>query len=345
MLSGDSTLLGSVNSTVVDPDVDLFGIDLAVGDTLRAYTMTPADGEGEFANGLDPILSLWDDDPSSVDPIISNDNSGELGGHNALLDYVVPLAGYYYIELGAAGNPGTPQAVGEYILSVNVTPAPPTPGITVTPTSGLETTESGGMDYLQVVLNAPPTDDVMIGFSSSDPLEGIVSPTALTFTPENWDNPQTVTITGVDDSLVDGDILYTILTDAAVSADTDYLGLNPEDVSVTNIDNDSPSEPTTVSVTSISYGTQAGKGGNRDLVVTVSLENDLGDPVEGAVVSVDVYGPGFVDSQEGTTGPDGTAVFILKLAPAGEYTTDVINVSAAGLTWDEITPTNSYSKL
>ena len=64
LLSGDSTLLGSVNSTVVDPNVDLFGIDLAVGDTLRAYTMTPADGEGEFANDLDPLLALWD--PSEV---------------------------------------------------------------------------------------------------------------------------------------------------------------------------------------------------------------------------------------------------------------------------------------
>ena len=36
----------------------------------------------------------------------------------------------------------------------------------------------------------------------------------------------------------DGNIAYTIVTAAAVSADGNYNGLNPADVSVTNTDND-----------------------------------------------------------------------------------------------------------
>jgi hypothetical protein len=40
----------------------------------------------------------------------------------------------------------------------------------------------------------------------------------LTFTAANWATPQTVTVTGVDDAQVDGDVAYTIITTAS-SAD------------------------------------------------------------------------------------------------------------------------------
>ena len=73
---------------------------------------------------------------------------------------------------------------------------------------------------------------------SSDTTEGTVSRRALTFTAANWNMPQTVTVTGVDDSVVDGDVAYTIVTAAATSTDRNYNGLNAADVSVTNTDND-----------------------------------------------------------------------------------------------------------
>src|SRR5690606_4252801 len=50
--------------------------------------------------------------------------------------------------------------------------------------------------------------------------------------------PQTMTVTGVDDNVVDGDVVYTIITEAAVSADATYSGLDAADVSVTNTDDD-----------------------------------------------------------------------------------------------------------
>ena len=49
---------------------------------------------------------------------------------------------------------------------------------------------------------------------------------------------QTVTVTGVDDLIVDGNILYTIIIGAATSSDLSYNGLNPADVGLTNLDND-----------------------------------------------------------------------------------------------------------
>jgi len=80
-----------------------------------------------------------------------------------------------------AGNYNFLQPTG---VTADILPASvPTPGITVTPTSGLETTESGGTDTFTVVLNTQPTDDVTIGLSSNDLTEGTVSPASLTFDP------------------------------------------------------------------------------------------------------------------------------------------------------------------
>jgi len=53
---------------------------------------------------------------------------------------------------------------------------------------------------------------VTVGLSSSDASEGTVSPASLTFTAANWNTPQTVTVTGVDDPQVDGSVAYTIIT-------------------------------------------------------------------------------------------------------------------------------------
>ena len=111
------------------------------------------------------------------------------------------------------------------------------PGFMVSSISG-NTTEAGGIATFTVRLNTQPTADVSFNLSSSDSTEGTVSPSSLTFTSANWNNTQTVTVTGVDDALVDGNIAFSIVTGAATSADPNYNGLNPADVSVTNTDND-----------------------------------------------------------------------------------------------------------
>jgi len=113
-----------------------------------------------------------------------------------------------------------------------------TKGIIVTPTSGLTTTEAGGTATFTVVLNSQPTADVSIGTTSDKTAEGTVNKPSLTFTPANWNTPQTVTVTGVDDSVVDGNVAYKIVTAAATSTDTIYSGVNANDAAVTNTDND-----------------------------------------------------------------------------------------------------------
>src|SRR5262249_57178995 len=83
-----------------------------------------------------------------------------------------------------------------------------------------------------------PTADVVINLSSSNPLEGTVSPTTLTFTPANALVPQVVTVTGVDDAVLDGPQAYTIVTSTCVSTDAAYAAIDPSDVSCTNEDNE-----------------------------------------------------------------------------------------------------------
>src|SRR5204863_8516960 len=113
-----------------------------------------------------------------------------------------------------------------------------TAGVTVTPTSGLVTTEGGGTATFTVVLNSQPTANVTLGLSSSDLTEGTVSPASVTFTSANWNTPQTITVTGVNDFVADGNVGYSIVTAAASSVDPKYSGLNPTDVSATNADDD-----------------------------------------------------------------------------------------------------------
>ena len=119
-------------------------------------------------------------------------------------------------------------------------------GISVTPTSGLVTTEDGGTATFSVKLDSEPISSVRIPLRSSDPDEGVADTQVLEFTPSNWTMAQTVTVTGVnDDGEEDGSKRYVILLERAQSRDRFYHGFNPADVLVTNRDNDpEPEDPT-----------------------------------------------------------------------------------------------------
>ena len=100
------------------------------------------------------------------------------------------------------------------------------------------TTESGGTASFTIKLNITPSDEVIINISSDNTDEGIVSPESITFTAGNWNSEQTITVTGVDDDTDDGDVSYTIIIDPAESDDPDYSGMDAEDITVINEDDD-----------------------------------------------------------------------------------------------------------
>ncbi|HUT92052.1 MAG TPA: Calx-beta domain-containing protein [Thermoguttaceae bacterium] len=195
-----------------------------------------------------------------------------------------------YTIVTAAATSGDAKYAGRNAADVSVTNSDDdTAGIRVGPTSGLTTTEPGGTAVFVVQLESEPTSHVTIGLSSSDTSEGTVSPASLTFTPGNWRVAQWVTVTGVDDDVDDGDVAYTIVTAAAVSADGKYNGLNADDVSATNTDDDTAG--ITVIPTSGLTTTEAGG----TATFTVWLESEPEAPVTIGVSSD--------DPSEGTVSP------------------------------------------
>ncbi len=118
-----------------------------------------------------------------------------------------------------------------------------TPGFTLSETAA-ETDETGNTDTFTVVLDTEPIGNVVLTVTSADEDEVTVDLAEVTFSPDNWDTPQEITLTGVDDPDVDGDqtVNVTISIDAANSAD-DFDALADQTVSVTNLDDETADIP------------------------------------------------------------------------------------------------------
>ena len=116
-------------------------------------------------------------------------------------------------------------------------------GVTVTESGvDIDTTvgENDGEDTYTVVLTTQPTGDVTITPASDDTSVALVSG-ALTFTTTNWNTPQTVTVTGVNDDIDNmGDQRTTTVTHVAASTDGNYEGFDVDSVAVTATDDDGP---------------------------------------------------------------------------------------------------------
>jgi Ca2+-binding RTX toxin-like protein len=176
------------------------------------------------------------------------------------------------------------------------------PGVTVTPTElALDTTEANPTATYQVVLDTMPADDVTITPTTTDPAVTVSGP--VTFTPDNWDQPQTVTLTAPADTAP-----HTAVINHDVTAgDAAYLALDPGDVNVAVGDpatrmalTANPDQPTTTKPTS----------------VTATLTADVGTPTGGVVFRVDGDSP----CDCGTEIVDGVAHIDVGRLPAGPHT-------------------------
>jgi hypothetical protein len=108
--------------------------------------------------------------------------------------------------------------------------------VAVTQTGGsTAVTEGGATDTISVALTNQPTANVTLTVNGNSDVSA--SPTTLTFTSANWNTAQTVTVTAVDDTLVEGPETANI-TFASSSSDTSYNGLSIAPVSVAITDND-----------------------------------------------------------------------------------------------------------
>ena len=143
-----------------------------------------------------------------------------------------------------------------------------TADVRVYPATGLFTSEAGDFASFTVVLATEPDASVTFNLSSSNTSAGTVSPSTLTFTTSDWNVPQTVTVTGLNDNQ-SGSTPYQVVFAPAVSTDTNYTGLAPTSVSLTNL----PDEVQNIAVANLAVSPSTGLTQGSSLTVTWNDSN------------------------------------------------------------------------
>ncbi|MBQ4359837.1 MAG: hypothetical protein II767_06235, partial [Proteobacteria bacterium] len=116
------------------------------------------------------------------------------------------------------------------------------PAISLDEPEDKTTDETGKTVALALHLNNAPTQDVHITcevITESPNTEVEAACDAIVFNADNWQNEQTIIVTGVDDHLKDGDQTYKIKV-TTVSEDIEFKDLTTESVELTNIDTTKP---------------------------------------------------------------------------------------------------------
>jgi len=198
------------------------------------------------------------------------------------------LPGYEFVSIIDDGSTKCPAVLGGTVtlaLGDDITCTivnDDVAAIIADPAADLVTIEDGTTDQFTVVLTTIPTAGVTINVSSSLPSEATVSPAVLPFTVGNWNVPQVVTVTGVDDLVADGDKPYLITLDPGTSAAAEYAALPAVQITGINYDNDTPGyiiTPTT------NLTTTEGEGAQK---VTISLRSKPKSQVSLSLVSSDL---------------------------------------------------------
>ena len=204
----------------------------AVGGEIRVNTAT-------VSSAQQPIGSITADESGNITVVWNSDADGAgTAVVGQRFDWAGnKLGGELVVNTTTAGNQPYPEVIaqsgGRFIVAWSGNGAGDADGVFMQ-RYGLATTEGGGSATFQIVLESAPTSDVTIPISVSDASEGTVSVGSVTFNTGNWNIAQTVTVTGVQDFIVDGDQQFQVVFGVASSADTNFNGLDPADLIIIN---------------------------------------------------------------------------------------------------------------
>ena len=150
------------------------------------------------------------------------------------------IEGFEFLRIGAVDqDPLTPYLPA--FTTIRIVDDDVAGILTVETDGGTTVDENGSTDTFDVTLPAEPITNVVLDLSTTDGGEAIVGPTRLTFTPLNWNIPQTVTVTGVNDDATDGDIASSVVISVNdFLSDNDFDPVEDVLVPITTIDNDVP---------------------------------------------------------------------------------------------------------
>lgn len=307
------------------------------GATTGASTVNYAiaTGTGQATNGTDytPTLSgtaTIAAGQSFVDFSITPVDDALIEGTETVTLILQDTAAY---DLGAAGTQTATVSIADN----------DTAGFTLSKTSAT-VSETGTTDSFTVVLNAQPTSDVVLSISASDATEATAGPTLLTFTSTNYNLAQTVTITGVDDAIVDGNQPSTITVSVVdASSNNAFDNLADQTVSVTTLDNDAVINGTSGRdtltggstddvITGFAGADTITTGGGRDRIVYTNIR-DAGDTItDFAAGSDQIVLTQLLDSlvSGGYSGTDAIADGFVRFRSSGANTIVQIDNDGAG---------------
>jgi len=209
--------------------------------------------------------------------------------------------------INAAGSDDAFDALTNQSVAVTLTNEDVVIGITPSITD-ITVDENGGTQTFTVILGSQPPagQQVFINVVSNDTGEATVALAQLTFDDTNWDQPQTVTVTGVDDSaLLDDATTITLSVDPA--SDANFTALPNQTVNVALINDDAS---TGTNGTEISGEDGAAIANNTDIeTIRVQLKDDAGNTISraGIAVTFAVTGSASLSSATATTDANGVA--------------------------------------
>ncbi|MFC1586972.1 beta strand repeat-containing protein [Planctomycetota bacterium] len=184
-----------------------------------------------------------------------------------------------------------------------------TAGVTITESGGSsDVTEGGATDTYTVVLTTEPTAEVTITVTpdAQSTVDNGLGGNTLVFDADNWSDHQTITVTAVNDTLIEGNHTSTI-GQASVSMDDNYDAIGISNVTANLTDNELPADVAFQNANSASADESAANH-----AVTIELTT-VGGATLAAELTVDS------DSSDGsaTAGDDYTAVATTVTFPAG----------------------------
>lgn len=229
--------------------------------------------------------------PASVTFTPANWNTVQTVSLRAVDDRLVePILHYSNITHSVTTDDTTYQGltVAQVVVSITDNDSPrmilsQTGGNTIVTESA---SASGNIDSYSLVLDNAPTADVVVTITpdAQVSVNGSITPITATFTSANWNVPQTITVTSVDDALVETTTHIGGIAHSIASADPFYQNLSAPVLNVTVWDNDSP-------------GLDISPVGGTDTIVT---EGGTGDSIliklntaPSAPVTITLYPPAF----------------------------------------------------
>ncbi len=161
------------------------------------------------------------------------------------------------------------------------------PSVIVAPSGGSTNVNEVGTttDTYSVALSQAPASDVTVSITPD--AQVTVNKSSLTFTPANWADPQTVTITAVNDTAAETISHPGIVAHAATSGDSLFNGLSVAAVTATVWDDDSAG----ITVTESGGSTTITEGNNTGDTIHIRLNTQ---PAEGEVVTITLHPPTYL---------------------------------------------------